>query len=191
MRYPDRTCDNRKCNKGNQRWPKKKADIYPVLDWNPVYLFQRIIQYDWYVYGGICCTSIYNWKIWVRRGGVADWTLDRTIRVWFPAYPHCVWALWWQRGKRRLRTSRCPCRGRLYALKTPSCPWRWVPGSRSKFRKRTSVPSLYSWNIAECGVKQQQTTQPTKDRMVWLHRKIKAQQRSESYFLHLIKASPE
>ena len=30
-----------------------------------------------------------------RRGGaeVAGWTLDRKIRVRFPAYPHCVWAL--------------------------------------------------------------------------------------------------
>ena len=30
-----------------------------------------------------------------RRGGaeVAGWTLDRKIRVRFPAYPHRVWAL--------------------------------------------------------------------------------------------------
>ena len=61
-----------------------------------------------------------------RRGGteVAGWTLDRKIRVRFPAYPHRVWAFWWQGGKRRLRTSRYPCRGRLGTLKTPSCPWR-------------------------------------------------------------------
>ena len=66
-----------------------------------------------------------------RRGGaeVAGWTLDRKIRVRFPAYPHRVWALWWQGGKRRLRTSRCPCRGRLGTLKTPSCPWRWCPAA--------------------------------------------------------------
>ena len=66
-----------------------------------------------------------------RRGGaeVAGWTLDRKIRVRFPAYPHCVWALWWQGGKRRLRTSRCPCRGRLGTLKTPSCPWRGCPAA--------------------------------------------------------------
>ena len=59
-----------------------------------------------------------------RRGGVevAGWTLDRTIRVPFPDYPHRVWALWRQGGKRRLRTSRCPCRCRLDTLKTPSCP---------------------------------------------------------------------
>ena len=64
-----------------------------------------------------------------QRGGaeVAGWTLDRKIRVRFPAYPHRVWALWWQGGKRRLRTSRCPCRGRLGTIKTPSCPWRGCP----------------------------------------------------------------
>ena len=33
----------------------------------------------------------------------------------------------------------------------------WVPGSRSKFGNWTSVPSLYSWNIAECDVKPQST----------------------------------
>ena len=65
------------------------------------------------------------------RGGaeVAGWTLDRKIRVRFPAYPHRLWALWWQGGKRRLRTSRCPCRGRLGTLKTPSCPWRGCPAA--------------------------------------------------------------
>ena len=94
-----------------------------------------------------------------RRGGaeVAGWTLDRKIRVRFPAYPHRVWALWWQGGKRRLRTSRCPCRGRLGTL-DPYLPMAWVPGSRSKFGNWTSVPSLYSWNIAECDVKPQSTT---------------------------------
>ena len=91
-----------------------------------------------------------------RRGGaeVAGWTLDRKIRVRFPAYPHRVWALWWQGGKRRLRTYRCPCRGRLGTLKLPMA---WVPGSRSKFGNWSSVPSLYSWNIAECDVKPQST----------------------------------
>ena len=59
---------------------------------------------------------------------VACWTLNRTIRVRFPAYPHRAWALCWQGGKRSLRTSRYPCRGRLCTLKTPSCSWRWVPG---------------------------------------------------------------
>ena len=71
------------------------------------------------------------WRDRARRGGaeVAGWTLDRKIRVRFPAYPHRVWALWWQGGKRRLRTSRCPCRGRLGTLKTPSCPWRGCPAA--------------------------------------------------------------
>ena len=73
------------------------------------------------------------------------------------AYPHRIWVLWWQGGKRHLRLSWCPCRGRLGTLKTPSCPWRWVPSSRSKFGNWTSVPSLYNWNIAECDVKPQST----------------------------------
>ena len=70
-------------------------------------------------------------KIYSPCGGaeVAGWTLDRKIRVRFPAYPHRVWALWWQGGKRRLRTYRCPCRGRLGTLKTPSCPWRGCPAA--------------------------------------------------------------
>ena len=106
-----------------------------------------------------------------RRGGeeVAGWTVDRTIRVRFPAYPHRVWALWWQGGKRRLRTSRCPCLGRLGTLKTPSCPWRWVPGSRSKFGNWTNVPSLYGWNIAECDVKPQQINQMYPPAMIRNH----------------------
>ena len=37
----------------------------------------------------------------------------------------------------------------------------WVPGSRSKFGNWTSVPSLYSWNIAEYDVKPQSTTTTT------------------------------
>ena len=78
-------------------------------------------------------TKFYRTFSWchARRGGaeVAGWTLDRKIRVRFPAYPHRVSALWWQGGKRRLRTSRCPCRGRLGTLKTPSCPWRGCPAA--------------------------------------------------------------
>ena len=62
---------------------------------------------------------------------------------------------------RRKKTSRCPCLVRLGMLKTPSCPWRWVPGSRSKFGNWTTVPSLYSWNIAECDIKPQPTNQPS------------------------------
>ena len=70
-------------------------------------------------------------NFYARRDGaeVAGWTLDRKIRVRFPAYPHRVWALWWQGGKWRLRTSRCPCRGRLGTLKIPSCPWRGCPAA--------------------------------------------------------------
>ena len=73
-----------------------------------------------------------------RCGGaeVAGWNLDRKIRVRFPAYPHRVWALWWQGGKRRLRTSRCPCRGRLGTLKTPSCPWRGCPAAGQNLETR-------------------------------------------------------
>ena len=48
---------------------------------------------------------------------------------------------------------------RLGMLKTPSCQWRWVPGNRSKFGNWTTVPSLYSWNIAECDVKPQPINQ--------------------------------
>ena len=33
------------------------------------------------------------------------------------------------RSKRRLRTSRCPCRGRLGTLKNPCCPWRGCPAA--------------------------------------------------------------
>ena len=73
----------------------------------------------------------YAYMLQARRGGaeVAGWTLDWKIRVRFPAYPHHVWALWWQGGKRRLWTSRCPCRGRLDTLKTPSCPRRGCPAA--------------------------------------------------------------
>ena len=73
------------------------------------------------------------------RGGaeVAGWTVDQTIRVRFPAYPHRLLALKNQGGKRRIRMSRCPCRVRIGTLKTPSCPWRWVLGSRSKFGMET------------------------------------------------------
>ena len=82
---------------------------------------------------GLCVhiTRRVNTRGKARRGGaeVAGWTLDRKIRVRFPAYPHRVWALWWQEGKRRIRTSRCPCRGRPGTLKTPSCPWRGCPAA--------------------------------------------------------------
>ena len=39
----------------------------------------------------------------------------------------------------------CPFRGIMIGtLKAPSCPWRWVPGSRSNYGNWTTVPSLYS-----------------------------------------------
>ena len=38
--------------------------------------------------------------------------------------------------KRRLRTSRCPCRGRLGTLKTPSCPWHWCPAAGQNLETR-------------------------------------------------------
>ena len=52
-------------------------------------------------------------------------------------------------------------------LKTPSCPWSLVPGSRFKFGNWTTVPSLHSWNITECDVKPQPTNLPKP--MVWLY----------------------
>ena len=95
-----------------------------------------------------------------RRGGVevADWTVDWTVRVRFPVYHYRVWAIWLQGGKRRLRMSRCPFRGRFGKLKSPSCPWRWMPGSRSKIGKWTSVLSLHSRNIIKSDVNHNQTT---------------------------------
>ena len=85
--------------------------------------------------------------------------------LYFPVYglycyfwlDHRVWALWWQGGKRRLRMSRCPCRGRLGTLKTHSCPWRGCPAAGKNLETGHLVPSLYtcSWNIAECDVKPQ------------------------------------
>ena len=111
------------------------------------------------------CLLLYPFnKVCARGDGieVGGLTVHQTIRIRFPAYPNCVWALWWQGGKRRLRTSQCPCQGWLGRLKTPSCSWRWVPGSRSKFGNWTIVPSLYSWKITECDIKPQPTNQSTK-----------------------------
>ena len=102
-----------------------------------------------------------EWHFESRYGGVevAGWTVDRTIQVGFRGYPHCMWAHWWLGGERRFWTSRCLCQGRLRMLKTPSCPWSWVPGSRSKFGIWATVPSLYSRNITECDVKPQPANQ--------------------------------
>ena len=90
-----------------------------------------------------------------RRGSGLDFGLEDPVR--FPTYPHRVWALWWQGGKRRLRTSHCPCCGRLGTLKTPSCPWCGCPAACQNL-KTGHVSSLYSWNIAECDVKPQSTS---------------------------------
>ena len=65
------------------------------------------------------------------RGGVelAGRTVDWTIRVLYPAYPHPY-------GKEVKDVFGRPgarLGGRLDTLKITSCPWRWVPGSRSKF----------------------------------------------------------
>ena len=94
-----------------------------------------------------------------RSGGteVAGWTLDRKIRVRFPAYLHRVWALWWQGGKRRLRTSQYPCRGRLGALKTPGCPWRGCPAAGQNL-ETGHLPRHY---IAEISLKPKSTTTNT------------------------------
>ena len=90
------------------------------------------------------CYDVLPW-LGACRGSaeVAGWTLDRKIPVPFPAYPHCVWALWWQGGNWRLRTSQCPCQGRLGTLKTPSCPWRGCPAAGQNLE--TGHLSLYSW----------------------------------------------
>ena len=40
-------------------------------------------------------------------------------------------------------TSQCPCRVRLGTLNTASCPWRWVPGSRSKIWKTGQLSCHY------------------------------------------------
>ena len=79
-------------------------------------------------------SKVFSYIIYLREARresaeVSGWTFDRKIRVRFPAYPHHRCALWWQGGKRRRRTSRCPRRGRLGTLKTLSCPWRWCPAA--------------------------------------------------------------
>ena len=98
-----------------------KFILFGILFWKTILSEILVIRYD---------RLVLNLAP-ARRGGaeVAGWTLDRKIRVRFPAYPHRVWALWWQGGKRRLQTSRCPCWGRLGTLKTPSCPWRKCPAA--------------------------------------------------------------
>ena len=98
-----------------------------------------------------------------RPAVVASWTVDRMIWVQFSAYPHPLWALHWEGGKRHLQMSRCPCRGRLTTQKTPSFPRHWLPCSRSKFGNWTTVLSFYSWNVAECDVKPPPNNQKIQD----------------------------
>ena len=90
----------------------------------------------------ILMSQIKHWKNYKAHsnscascGGVevAGWTVDQETPVRFLAYPHRIWALWWQGGWRHLWISQCLCQGRLCRLKTPGCPWPLVAGSRSKF----------------------------------------------------------
>ena len=142
-------------------WPRSQ---FKVESWPGGHNFKLNLYPGWQ----LNCDQLWpcHYSTWndARRGGVevAGWTLDRKIRVRFP---YRVWALWWQGDKRRHRTSRCPCRGRLGTLKTPSYPWRWVPGSRSTFGIWRTVLSLYSWNIVYCDVKPQPTNQ--RGIMIW------------------------
>ena len=65
--------------------------------------------------------TVYLYSEIARCGGVevAGCTVDRTIRVRFPACPKRMWVLCWQGGKRRLWTSRCPLRSRLGTANDP------------------------------------------------------------------------
>ena len=114
---------------------------------------------------GVFSHSWFNWHehvspplLRMRRGSGLDCGSDNPGLIPGITSPHMGPLM-----ARRLKTSSdvpvpvYTCRGRLGMLKTPSCPWRWVPGGRSKFGKLTTVPSLYSWNITECDVKQQPT----------------------------------
>ena len=62
----------------------------------------------------------------------------------------------------------------------------WVPGSRSKFGNWTSVPSLYSWNIAECDVKPQSTTTTTL-KMILIFSKCSREKKEEIWHSHMTK----
>ena len=101
-----------------------------------------------------------------RRDGaeVAGWTLDRKIQIRFPVNPHRVWALWWQGGKRRLRTSRRPCRGRPGTLKTPSSPWLGYPVAGQNLENghlsRHYIAGI-SLNVTLNHIQQQHKQQPT------------------------------
>ena len=118
------------------REKKKKAEVFNVLCLLTINIISvnhgcfksvdlRIIKEKCLIFKGCLHSSHFTWP-WAHCGGVevAGCTVDRKTRFRFLAYPHRVWALWWQGGKIRLWTSWCPCRGRLGTLKTHSvgCP---------------------------------------------------------------------
>ena len=82
-----------------------------------------------------CCRRMNNnelLRLHLNGVEVAGLTVDR--KIGFDSRQTLItYGLWWQGDERRLRASSCLCRGGLGTLKTPSCPWRWVTGSRSKF----------------------------------------------------------
>ena len=70
-------------------------------------------------------------------------TVGREIRVRSPVYPHrCGPSDGKEVKDQRVfgRPGAMECRGRLDTLKTPSCPWSCVSGSRSKFGKLDNCP---------------------------------------------------
>ena len=113
-----------------------KGKWYSTIHFNFLWIINFLSRWN-----KLHCTNFCTHSIRItcaRRGGVvvAGLTVDREIRIRFLAYSHCAWVLWWQGGS-RVWVAR-------YA-KDPSCPWRWVTGSRSKVENWTTVPSLYSW----------------------------------------------
>ena len=104
-----------------------------------------------------CSLNIFSLPRWHRGSGLDCGAGNAGLIPGIPSL--CVGLLM----ARRLKTSSdvkdvfgCPG-ARLGTLKTPSCLWYWVPGSRSKFSNWTTVPSLYSGNIADWKVKPQPT----------------------------------
>ena len=96
---------------------------------------------------------IYSWVhspcTFISSVEVAGWIPNHGIRVWFPAYPHHVWALWYGKELKDVFGHPSAYVEVSSACKDPLLPMVWVPCSRCKFRNWTS------WNIAECGVKLQ------------------------------------
>ena len=118
---------------------------YKIISKRQSIIFYSLDKYSVYLHLRAELSGTYGPSCPLR----AELSTGRVVRL----PPHRVWALWWQGGKRCLRTSRFPCRGRLGMLKTPSCSWRGCPAAGQNLETHmTSVPSLYSWNIAECDV---------------------------------------